>query len=56
MTDEHDRLEREIEQAEDRREEVHPPAEEAPLNLAAGGYGGGPSTDEAAREAAEREE
>lgn len=56
MTDEQDKLEREIEQAEAKFEATHPDVEEAPINLAAGGYGGGPRTDEAAREEAERED
>ena len=53
--DDTDRLTREIDAAEARRETGHPEPEEAPVNLAAGGYGGGPRTDEAAREEAERE-
>ena len=56
MTDETDKLEQEIDEAEAERETAHPPAHEAPVNLAAGGYGGGPRTSKAARKEAEREE
>lgn len=56
MDDPNERLERKIDEAEATFVATHPTVEEAPVNLAAGGYGGGPRTDDAAREEAERED
>ena len=50
-----DDLEDRIEEAEAQCAATHPRPAEAPLNLSAGGYGGGPRTDEAAREEEERD-